>query len=86
MKGLIAEGERFKRDTVSVVSEKVDKLQAMYRAVEGGGGHGSLNEVREINSALMNKWTDFNKSLESLTTNLQQSLKFQETLFEVCVH
>ena len=86
VKGLIVEGEAFKRDKISVISEKVDNLQSMYSAVERGGGHGSLNEVREINTTLMNTWREFNKSFESLMTNLQQSLKFQKTLFEVSTY
>lgn len=80
---MIAEGQQFEQTEVMAISEKVRKLQGMYRAVEEGGSHGSLNELRALNASLTSKWGDFEKALESHMANLELSLKFQETLFEV---
>lgn len=80
---LIANGQEFEREHVAAVSDKVGKLQVMYRAVETGGSHGALNELRALNSSLMGRWRDFEKSFQSHMANLDLSLKFQEKLFEV---
>ena len=83
VKSLIVEGRRFEQEKVTLISEKVGNLQAMHAAIESGGSHGALNELRALNTAMMNKWKDFENNLQTHMTNLDLSLKFQETLFEV---
>lgn len=80
---MIAEGEQFERKEVMVVSEKVRQLLSMYKSVEEAGSHAFLNELRALNASLINKWEEFEKSLATHMSNLDLSLKFQETLFEV---
>ena len=83
VKSLIAEGEEFERKEVMVVSEKVRQLQSIYKSVEEAGSHAFLNELRALNASLINKWEEFENSLATHMSNLDLSLKFQETLFEV---
>ena len=83
MKSLIAEGEEFERNEVMVMSEKVRQLQSIYKSVEEAGSHAFLNEIRALNASLINKWEEFENSLATHMSNLDLSLKFQETLFEV---
>ena len=85
VKSLIAEGEQFEREEMSVMSEKMRQLQSMYKSVEEAGSHAFLNELRALNASLINKWEEFEKSLATHMSNLDLSLKFQETLFEVHV-
>ena len=80
---MIAEGEEFERNEVMVMSEKVRQLQSIYKSVEEAGSHAFLNEIRALNASLINKWEEFENSLATHMSNLDLSLKFQETLFEV---
>ena len=83
VKSLIAEGEQFGEKEVVVMAEKVRQLQSIYKSVEEAGSHAFLNELRALNTSLTNKWTEFEKSLTDHMSNLDLSLRFQETLFEV---
>lgn len=86
VKSLIAKGEKFEREEVTVMAEKVRQLQSEYKSVEKAGSHTFLNELRALNASLIDKWEGFENSLATHMSNLDLSLKFQETLFEVQYH
>ena len=81
----MVEGEQFEQKEVVVMSEKVRQLQSLYKSVEEAGSHAFLNELRALNASLINKWEEFETSLAAHMSNLDLSLKFQETLFEVII-
>ena len=83
VKSLISEGELFEKEQVLIMSEKVRQLQSVYKSVEEAGSHAFLNELRALNASLINMWEEFEKSLATHMSNLDLSLKFHETLFEV---
>ena len=64
------------------IANHVEGLKARYSSVEASG-HSELNELRGMAASLERQWNKFSKEMKSHSTNLDLSLKFQETLFKV---
>ena len=65
------------------MAERARGLMDLYKTLEEGGAYSGRNELRALNTTLETQWRGFEEAMKKYVTNLDLSLKFQETLFEV---
>ena len=81
---MIKEHNQFEQSEMSDLADRVEVLREKYQSVEASG-HSDLNQLRGIAAGLEKQWETLEKEMKSRNTNLELSLKFQETLFQVWV-